>query len=265
MQEKSAPAFFMRSNYLDKTITSLSGFDVREYDMRDAGLSLIKSFKLLPEGLIKQLEDCDKLQRNISVGKLRKKHPDFSRQLTKAFRDTMYKFLVDNNVDGNKVLSIKNDAVFIIGSFKPEFNTINGVEFAMKSKFSSYYLLGDKEFYYSCWDDELVTKGIGGESLEAHMTDGLLFELKKVMRAAENVHGQVLLRMIRKFRHRYIARLLPVQCYREINAGNMFVIKQENSLFRYTTDRLPDEHLLPDVCIQHNFINYVAPLIGLLS
>lgn len=258
------PAFFMRANYLDKSITSLKGFDVREFDMRDAGMSLIKAFDLLPEKMIKQLESFDKHQRNVSVGKLRKKYPEFSRKLTAHFRETMYKFLVDNKVRPDRVLSIKNDAVFIIGSFKPKYSVINDVEFVMKNKFSSYYLIGEKEFYYSCWTDELTTKGIGGEILESHLEDGLLYEMKKIIRMAENNDKDSLLFSLRRFKNQYINRELPVQCYREMNPQNEFAIKQEGSMFRYSTKRIPDETLMPKLHIDYNYVHYVAPFIGLL-
>ena len=42
-------ALYTKTNYLNKNIDYLLNTDIREYDLKSAGLSLIKYFKLLPE------------------------------------------------------------------------------------------------------------------------------------------------------------------------------------------------------------------------
>ena len=86
-----------------------------EWDMKRAGLNLIKEFKLLPENLILELEDMPKKDADIKIGKLQIKDKEFSKNLEKAFTDVMNHFLEVNNIDKEfDVLSIKKDACFVI-------------------------------------------------------------------------------------------------------------------------------------------------------
>ena len=47
---------YVRSGYLNRDIDYLLNTDIREYDLKSAGLSLIKQFKLLPQNDIAYLD-----------------------------------------------------------------------------------------------------------------------------------------------------------------------------------------------------------------
>lgn len=140
-----------QSTWFNPNIQYLFGEDIREYDIRDAGFSLIKEFKLLPSKTIDELSRINKgIERHIVIGKIQRDDPSFSDRLSKAFRDVRYAFINTNHIPDDKIISVKKDALFVIDEV--ERTKFGQVEFVVKNRYSSYMRftnIQNLEIYYS--------------------------------------------------------------------------------------------------------------------
>ena len=89
---------YERTLYLNKEIDYLFNCEIREYDLKSAGLNLIKYFKLLPQDKIDYLDKMDKEARNKEIGMLQKQK-EFDKQLKDAFTEARRMFFDANNIN----------------------------------------------------------------------------------------------------------------------------------------------------------------------
>jgi hypothetical protein len=108
-------SFSLKSNFTNREISYIRRQPIYEMDMKDAGMSVIRSFKLLPPKIISKLEALPKRQRAIKVGLLRKKDLAFSKEFHGGMRLVVDEFIRTNEIAESRVICIKNDAVFITG------------------------------------------------------------------------------------------------------------------------------------------------------
>ncbi len=85
---------YERHYYRNKNIFILTSTPIIEYDMKEAGFSLIREYKLLSDKTIEFLLTKDKLYRTIFIGKERGKNKDFSKRLTESFVKARKLFLL---------------------------------------------------------------------------------------------------------------------------------------------------------------------------
>ena len=64
------PNLYEKDTFLNHNIPFLFNKEITEYDMKDAGFSLTKEFKLLDSDTVKMLESMDKVKRKIKMGKI---------------------------------------------------------------------------------------------------------------------------------------------------------------------------------------------------
>lgn len=140
-----------QTTWMNPSIEYLFDDDIREYDIADAGYSLIKQFKLLPESEIQRLGRLDKgIERHIEVGKMQRDNKEFSNRLLKAFRDARFYFIETNKLTDDKIISVKKDAIFTIGEVNR--TKFGQVVFVPKNIYSSYLRfpnIQNLEIYYN--------------------------------------------------------------------------------------------------------------------
>lgn len=200
-----------KTTWLNPDIEYLIGNEIYEYDMKDAGFSLIKQFKLLSDTKIAELSKLDKgLQRHIAVGKLQGEDRSFSEALTSKFAEMRRVFVNENNLSGNDIISVKKDAIFVIGTC--EKLKFGQVEFIPKNQYTSYirfHNANDIEVYYS--EDQIDIKGMGDSAVNKHRLYMIEF-LKKIIDMMES-KDQKVKRYIMKFIIDYKARELDEEYY----------------------------------------------------
>jgi phage host-nuclease inhibitor protein Gam len=156
-----------KSNWLNPNVEYLIDNNIVEYDIQNAGLSIIKEFELLSEADISLLENLDKIERHIAIGKIQRENKEFSRMLTDKFAEIRAVFISANNLSDNNIISVKKDAIFTVGKCnKVKFNKI---EFIPKNKYSSYIRFVENmniEIYYN--PSDMSIKGIGDISINKH-------------------------------------------------------------------------------------------------
>ena len=99
-----------RSNWITPVDFMIS--DIIEYDMKRAGLSIIKENHLLPDDEIVRLEKKEKRVADTEIGKLNYKIKGFSRTLEDYKTQYRLEFGKLNDLSDEDIISVKSDAIF---------------------------------------------------------------------------------------------------------------------------------------------------------
>ena len=253
-----------RTSWLNKNIDFLFGDSIVEYDMKSAGLSLSKKYKLLDDKTIKSLEHMDKKSRNIQMGLIQRKNKEYAKQLLDAFKEMRKEFFTANGLDESNLLSIKKDAFFTINK-KCKVIEFDEVKFDSKNKYTSYIYLNKLEFYFNTKTKQVDIKGLGqGEVLEAirnaHGGFMLDFMMKYVRMKELGVYGNPMDRFLRQFVSDYRNKNLPPEYYIELSKYNAYkVYDEELDEYQYMRDIGDLEH----VNIEYNYYTYIIKLVNL--
>jgi hypothetical protein len=249
-----------KTQYEDRDIRVLRGVTIREYDMVEAGWSVVKALSLAPEAHVR-LSVLPKHERNVVIGRLEGEDPALSRALQNGLRQARLDFGEANGIEDHRILAVRRDAIFVIGE-PCRTTTVGNYVWKQKSRYSSFYRLNKVEFLYSAWSDTLDIKGLGDEIREVH-GPWMLDQLKRVIRSSERSSPKDLLRLLRKWRSDYVTRVLPVQHYREMSRGNSYrTTMTSGGKPVFLSD--VDDTVRGEIDITYNYAAYLAPLIGLM-
>ena len=228
-----------RDSWLNPGIPYIFNRTIVEYDMKSAGLSLIKEFQLLPKKTIKKLDDIyDKEKRNKEIGLLERNNKELVEKKKIAFQVVREEFLKANQLEDNEIISIKKDAIFTTREV-PHTTFGEYIVFQKKNQYSSYLRVGKRkiELYYN--SDKIDVKGIGDENVELH-EDGMLAFYNTFIRKMEMEKPESVLRYLRTFIDQYKKMELPVEYYREFNAKSCYVTKTGGEYMDYWEDQKLD-------------------------
>ena len=246
-----------RDNYIisDDFIVS----DIIEYDIKEAGWSMIKNEKLLPPEMMKSLETLDKHSRHIEIGKLKYKVKGFQAKLSECFRKYRLLFIRENELSEKDIVSIKKDAIFVKKfCYNTEFG--DNVKFIEKHCYSAFMKLDRLEFYWGS-DDILDIKGINDSHMEYHKDYMIKFIWSLISKMAFDDRYSAI-KFIVKFMNNYKTRNLDVGYYRMFNSTPLYpvVINGEQQL----VESIGKEYL--EYCdISYNYTNLLVPLLNLVN
>lgn len=222
-----------KSTWLNPNIEYLFNDDIIEYDIHDAGFSLIQQYQLLPPEKIKELERIPKgIQRHIQVGVLQRDDKEFSKRLTDKFTEVRALFMMMNQLKDDSIISVKKDAIYTIGKVKR--TTFGKVKFMEKNHYSSYIRFPDitnLELYYG--ENGIDVKGMGDAAVNRHRLYMLEF-LRKLIKSIEEQDSSVKRKFMRFF-NQYKFDELDEEFYIEFNN----VSRDQNKLFNYTNLLIP--------------------------
>ena len=102
------------SNFINDNMCLLTNAAIVEYDMQDAGFSIIKENKLLNPAVISQLEQVPKAVRTIQIGQLQNTDNEFKSAMSELFVYYIERFVEENQLDENNVLRITKDSVMTV-------------------------------------------------------------------------------------------------------------------------------------------------------
>lgn len=208
------PYDFRRSNWYNENIEYAISENIIEYDVKDAGMSIIKSFKLLNRETIEWLECLDRNSRNVEVGKIQGRDKSFSESLLKKFSELRELFIRSNDLNDERIICVKKDAVFVINECQN--CKFGNFEFIPKHVYSSYIRFPENnniELFYSTGGIDV--KGINEMHLRAHNLYTLDF-LREYFQKIEN-KDKFLQRKITKHLDKYRLGELESEYYLEFN------------------------------------------------
>lgn len=225
---------YKQTTWMNLNIEYLFDDEIVEWDIKDAGFSLIKEFKLLPEDEIARLNRMDKgLQRHIEIGNMQKNDKEFSNRLLNAFADARKFFMQTNNIVDNDIVSVKKDAFFI--TRKPNRVNFGQIHFVAKNTYSSYLRFSNIhniEIYYMP-DGHMDFKQIGDSCIARHKLYTVEF-LKGFIRRMEN-HDTSVKRYMMKYISEYKSLKMDEEYYLEFNNKSRDI----NPLFNYREILIP--------------------------
>ena len=257
-----AKNIYERDSYLNKSFDFIPSANIKEYDMKSGGLSIIMSKKLLSENQIEELKAMPKKQRNIQIGLIQRRDRELAKQLANGFREYRKMFFEANEIDESNVISIKKDAVILVNS-KINRTVFDKVQFRDKNRYSSYYFLQNKnngiELYYNRRDNILDIKGIDDNDLYLHRS--MISFLKKVIKLNE-VSNSSAKRYLYDFADRYRKRKLNKTFYREFKPDGKFRIYINLDTGSFLSDEIVDDDILID--INYNYKYVILPLIKMI-
>lgn len=227
-----------KSTYLNPNIEYLFNDEIIEYDIQDAGFSLIRQYHLLPDEKIKELSLMEKGgERHRAIGMLQRDDKVLSKALSDKFAEVRMIFIAANNLTDNDIISVKKDAIYTIGPCQRlKFGCIR---FVPKNRYTSYVRfpnVQNLEIYYS--PEAMDIKGIGDSAINRHRLYMMEF-LRTVIGMIEDGNSRVK-RYLMKFINDYKSNDLEDVFYLEFNNTSRTL----NSAFNFQNIIVPIVHIV---------------------
>lgn len=246
---------------------------IYEYDIRMANVSMLREKKYLSKDTLDKLSQQPKQVRERSIGMMIRDQKQRGKSkinliIKKGILRSREKLFQENGIQDEEVLSIKNDAVFVIGR-KLRHTKFGEVEFVLKNTFSAYHLINGIEFYYDGKRGKFVVKGISDEIIEhPDHQNGMLKFLAEVMKYLIYDRKDDLRKYLIQFSDQYKSRKLPHMYYREMNSENIYRDKSTIS-YKDADSRkeiflnydMVNDDMRGDLNITFNYKFYILPII----
>lgn len=215
-------AFAQKDTWTNDAIPYLFNRRIVEYDMENAGLSLIKEYQLLPKETIKKIESYrSKHEQKVIIGKMEKTNKELVQRKKEAFAAAREEFYHINDLEPTDIIGVRKDAIFTMKECKNQ-RFGEYINFRPKNVYSSFLRIGKRkiELYYRA-PDTIDIKGISDDLIPLHK-DGMLVFFTIFIRKMEAGNPVDAIRYLRMIIDRYKNLELPVDYYREFNPGSLY-------------------------------------------
>lgn len=241
-----------------------SGY-IREYDIKQSNINIFYKYGVISDKEYEYYQSVDRYTRQRDMGLLQK-DPKISKILQDGVLEAKRIFFETNNIEEGDILSIKNDAVFVINKI-PTITKFDNIEFVNKNIYTSYYKLGSLELYYF-YDpinniENIDIKGIDDSKLKLH-EDYFLEFLKVVFSSAQTESINDTLDIIITFYNKYINMELELGYYRSFDSESVYSIKHDISNYSIYKAYFLNENNKYDLDISCN-LQYIIQLFKYFS
>ena len=205
-------------------ISYLTNVFITEYDISKCNINVLYTKGIIDKATYDYLYNSERMVRQTFVGKLQKDNQEVVRALKSGIIEAKKMFFEANGIDDRDILSIKNDAVFLINK-KPTITKFGLIEFMPKGVYTSFFKFRGIEVYYYFNNmnkmEYVDVKGISEENLAKH--EGSFLQLLKDVFYSIQINGpEITLRMIKDFYLEYVSRKLPVTFYRKFDTSSNY-------------------------------------------
>lgn len=225
---------FERDSYL-KPVDAIFNRQITEYDLKSANTSIAREFGLLPEEVIKEIEYLPKKERVICIGNIKRENSTYDNLEQHSFAIARSMFLSTNDIQDEDILTIKRDAIFVVGVPVKNEQITKNLTFRKKGVYTSYIHLSPLEVYYNPLLG-LTVKGIRDDIYEMYHKEYFGNFLDKVFMRKEK--EQDVLMFVRKFWDEYKWLQLESGYYREFNAQSRFRYRDGDTAMEEYMDNL---------------------------
>ena len=161
---------YKKVNYTSN-IKALISTNIREYDLSKANINALYKNDIISTKEYKRYLTMNNIQRKVNVGLIIRNNPNVGNIIRKTIKESKKLLFEENNIKPENVLSIKNDAVFLI-EIKPKITRFDNMVFIHKNTYSSFYKIFNMELYYYLDSingiEKLHVKGISDNNLKLH-------------------------------------------------------------------------------------------------
>lgn len=211
---------YKKTNYL--TSLPLIQNRIYEYDIRSANVSMLRASGKVKESTLQQLEALDKDAREKAVGKMIRQNRKFYKIISEGIRKARETLFRENQIQDHEVLSIKNDAVFIIGR-KLRYTQFGDIEFRVKGQYTLFQQFNKIEFYYDRRHRRVDIKGVSDKVvMEEDHQKGMMVFFDTVFNYVCTDRRKELREYLIQFVDDYKTKTLPHYYYRELNSDNVY-------------------------------------------
>ena len=211
---------------------------IREYDISKANINVLFAKSAIDQETYIKLYNADRMQRQVYIGMMIKNNETIQEILSEGLIEYKKKFFEANGITDNDVISIKNDAVFILNK-KPLVLNFDNITFVHKNTYTSFMRIHELEFYYGAdiHREVIDIKGIKNEDLETYHMDFLNIVLDFFRHIQKN-GPEITLQYITSVIHSYLNLELPINTYRRFSSSNDFTLNALTTA--YGVSWLPD-------------------------
>ena len=204
-------------NYTSE-ISYLNNVFIYELDIQKANINILYSKGVIDKSTYEFLYNSERMMRQVYVGKLQR-DVAVSNVLKQGIIEAKKNLFEANNIKDYEVLSIKNDAVFLIGRI-PQITEFGLIKFIPKNVYTGFYRVLNYEFYYFysnvTKEEYLHIKGISDDKIKLH--ENYFYQFLKDLFYTIQCNGiEIALRLMKSFYLQYINLELPVGYYRKFD------------------------------------------------
>ena len=212
-----------------KDINYLINTTISEYDISKANINILYREGVLNDYDYNRLLKADRNDRQKEIGIMILKNSNIYNIINNGIKEMRITFMNANDLTDDNILSVKNDALFVI----PSITKFDNIEFKLKNVYSSFYKANNLELYYyldkHTDKDLLDIKGISDNNIKKHDKYFLNF-LKSLFYTIEvDINDAVT--MLRSFYDMYMSFRLDINYYRSFDAISMFKVLIGNKYY----------------------------------
>lgn len=217
---------YNRVNYL-APIDFLINSYIREYDLSKANITALFTQGIINRSQYDYFYSLPKKDREYKIGWMQIDNLKIANAIKEGILLFRKQFFEANNIKDSDVLSIKNDAIFLIDK-KAEYTTFGVGEFKIKNEYTSFYRINKLELYYYydyiTQKESLDIKGIDDEKIAEYHDKYFADFLKCVFNSAQLDPIVETIDLLNDFHDSYVSEKLEIGYYREFNANSNFLI-----------------------------------------
>lgn len=240
-------------NYNSSYNIILNSF-IREYDISKANINVLFERGVIDKSTYDNLYNSDKFIREKTIGLMIRKDNQIYKEIQAGIMDAKYKLIQSNNIDLEDIVSIKNDAVFVMNN-KLQNTKFGLVDFKLKNTYTLFLKIPKYEFYYYyntyTKEEKLDIKGINDSKLEIHKNYFMdfLLALFNTLQLSGIVEG---VNMIQYFSELYINRKLNIGYYRTFDSNSKFDIIEDGN-YTWSVTSISNPERIIDIDIRYNY------------
>lgn len=235
---------------------------IYEYDIRSANLTMLRRSGKIKESTLAMLDELDKQSREEAVGKMIRQNKKFYKIISRGIYEAREMLFRMNQLQDYEVLSIKNDAVFVIGR-KLKYTQFGDIEFRVKNQYAIFQQVEKTEIYYDRRHQTIDVKGVNDAVVEHEdHQNGIIQFFKQVSEYLVYDQRQALREYLIDFSQQYKSKQLNHEYYREFNSDNIYRTIMELSGFSYNLTEAGDSDL-EIINPVYNYKRYILPMIRL--
>lgn len=253
-----------RKNYLIDA-PYIIAHNIYEYDIQKANINILFALGIIDREYYDKLYNMSRMDRQVEIGYMIKYTEGLGDKLSEGIKLYRKKMFEANGLEDENILSIKNDAIFVIDK-KLKITEFDNVKFILKNRYSTYIKLNRSiEVYFESnivdGTISLDIKGISDEKLELHHKY-IATVVADVLYFIETGDINSGLTYIGELYNSYVERKLQPGYYRNFNAESDFTINANG--MTYSIPCCLDYQTLMTLDISYN-LNIIRELYGYLT
>ena len=225
-----ASSLWQKTNYTDRTIDYLKNVTITEYDISSAGMNILYDLGAISTDKYLALRSMPKRERVVTIGMLLK-DKKMNETITYGFEQARKVFIKKNNLEDGSILSIKQDAFYLINKDSGIDGRVSDhIEFQKRVTYNSFIQINRKEHYlqFDRLSSSLEVKGYR-EVVKEKQKDYLFKFLKDIliMDLLGTSKRELFIELL-KFKDQFITYQLEAPYYRELDEGTYPVLGTSN-------------------------------------